>query len=1087
MEERREDSLAADGHVFHQRYNETLARKLPTLVRSTLLPKRNFTRSNPTRFFAALMLHLGKLRMHQKSKQAILHLIAFPILVWGFELMACSQTIPSPNSNRFGETIQPLLREYCQRCHNEDKAKSGIRVDHLTADFPDNQLFAWKDVLKQIVEETMPPEGEKELEIGQRRIIAEAIRKEMEEAMARNQQKNGSIRRLTVSQYRNTLRELLGIEENVSEILPPDGISKDGFANNGQVMGLTPLQLEYYFEIADKALDLCIVDEKAKPIVQNFRVDLGTKINSDPCPDKLILGADSHLLNNEDFAVSELSPLKAFEYSPFRMKTELEFIEGYAGNDTVRSWRKFESIYHSVFACMRGSHGYPKGSAYEIVPSGLLLRPAIPSSEIFGQSSTYGPRANFKVSIRELPDKGNFRVKVKAARFADALLLDDNVATVNEDSDSIVVLPTELNETGEAAIPLPHAGIYQLDLHYGLGKSGSDDRVVEGTYEKPKEPKSETLKVVLNDGSYVRQVLWNRKQANAGKKGDATGLSIAFMQIRLPEGACKMQVKLESKLSIERIVLTKISAESDAGKRFAIYEKRVPWLGVHMGLRRDCGSTLIQVSEPQPVSTDEVKEFVFEGAINNFPSPFVERDNVNYLAGIREIGVRHEYTDGRDMPRLLIQSVEFEGPLLTEWPPISHRRIFIESSNRSNAPLYAQEIFRDFVTRAYRRPATEAEVSMIEKVWKSSYAERNDFQSSIKDALLVVLTSPQFLFLIEKSDTPDPEDLEPYELASKLSYFLWNGPPDARLLDAAKRDRLYQNLDSEIDRMILDPKFRHFLQNFASQWLSLDKFDFLEIDDKKYPRLTRDVRMQLRTEPVHFLHHLIEKNLPLSNIIRSDFILANDIVASYYGLGDKTENGLGFSPLRHGSPNLGGFLAQSSLLAGLSDGRESNPVKRGAWFARKMIAEPPDDPPPNVPDLNKEDHLDLSLRKRIELHRTQDGCAKCHLGIDPWGIPFEGFDASGIWKKEPTETESKLPDGTEIKDFESFRDYLFEKKMERVAFSYLKHVAIYATGRSLSYNEMALLEGEALRLKTGEPRMQDLIRQVIKSELFLKK
>ena len=186
-----------------------------------------------------------------------------------------------------------------------------------------------------------------------------------------------------------------------------------------------------------------------------------------------------------------------------------------------------------------------------------------------------------------------------------------------------------------------------------------------------------------------------------------------------------------------------------------MFEKRSPRLGVHLGLRRDCGSTLSPVGAPQTVASDKLTRFVFEGAIRNFPSPDVEKDNVNYLAGIREIGVRSEYTDGRDMPRLLIRSVEFEGPFYETWPPPSHRNIFIDSARKNDLPVYAREIIRNFATRAYRRPITPRKKPHC---WRSSRnhspAGRN-FQESVKDALQVVLTSPQFLFLIEKSSTPE--------------------------------------------------------------------------------------------------------------------------------------------------------------------------------------------------------------------------------------------------------------------------------------------------------------------------------------------
>ena len=193
---------------------------------------------------------------------------------------------------------------------------------------------------------------------------------------------------------------------------------------------------------------------------------------------------------------------------------------------------------------------------------------------------------------------------------------------------------------------------------------------------------------------------------------------------------------------------------------------------------------------------DKLAKYVFEGT-ENFPAPIVEKDNVNYLAGIHEIAVRSEYTDGRDMPRLLIRSVEFEGPYHEMWPPPSHRNIFVAYERKGDTQAWAKTIVHDFATRAYRRPITTAEESALMAVYAKAEASGRSFRDAVKDTLLVVLTSPQFLFLVETSSGPAPEALDNYELASKLSYFLWNGPPDRKTLQLASSGLLPKQLDTK--------------------------------------------------------------------------------------------------------------------------------------------------------------------------------------------------------------------------------------------------------------------------------------------------
>jgi hypothetical protein len=956
------------------------------------------------------------------------------VVVWSFLLLGkvCAEE-PKPLEKGFDQNVKPFLKKYCIECHNVDKMTSGVRVDHLDAKLEDRHLKLWEHLLKQVRDEEMPPDDSKQPTAAERQRVLEWTEQALKVARSRPTPKNGSVRRLTVAQYRNTLRELLHLEDNLAEALPADAVSRDGFLNNQETLQLSPLLLETYLELADQALSRCLVDPKAKPVIQNFRVNLGAGINTAPIRDRLILGANSELLNPRDFTVEQLQANKPFSFEPFPMRTKFRFIEGYQGNDTVRGWREYDSIYHAVFADMRGNPGYPKGRAYSTVQQGLLLRPAIPNSETFDGGNTYGPRANFKIALRELPSLGRFRITVTAAKYDDGLLLNQGAKPL-ENAESIITRDLK-------SVTIKRPGVYQVDVHA----------------EKPGE-------LMLHLGE--RQFSGSLKQP-------------AFLAVRLPAGPLPLSVK---GVAPERLVFTPLAADHEMAKQFEAFEKRPLHLGVHLGFRRDCGSTLAPVGVPQTVNSSKLTQFHFEGAIDNFPDPNVEKDNVNYLAGVREIGVRSEYTDGRDTPRLLIRSVEFEGPFYDTWPPATHREIF--TGTPAETPAYARHVIRDFATRAFRRPITPEEEKALFQVFEKSLKEGSRFQNAVKDALQVVLVSPQFLFLIENSRTPEPEPLDEHELASKLSYFLWNSPPDATTLKLASTGQLRKNLDAEVDRMIADPRFARFAEEFVPQWLALDKFDVLDPDRKRFPNLTRDTRTQLGQEPIEFLKHLVRNNLTARNLIASDFILANEVVAHYYGL--TSNSGFQFQPLRHGRAHLGGHLTQASILAGLSDGREPNPVKRGAWLARKIVAEPPDDPPPNVPTL-QEDTKSLPLRARLEKHRNQPGCAQCHTKVDPWGVPFEQFDAGGLFKSTKVDARSTLPDKTEIADFAALQKYLANDRLDQVAFSMRKHLTTYATGRNLTYAELEFLRTDTLRLKPQAYPMRDMIHDVVRSKMFLEK
>jgi mono/diheme cytochrome c family protein len=1183
-------------------------------------------------------------------------------------------------NGEFEHVVQPLFKKNCMTCHSSEVGTAGIRVDQLDATLEDRQITTWEAIRSRLKAGTMPPKGLPQPTQTERDAVVAWIGQALEAARVRPAPNNGAVRRLTVAQYRNTLKDLLLIDDDVTAGLPADAVSKEGFLNNKDSMQLSPLLTQAYFEIAADALNRAIVDPSKKPVIQDFRVDLGRGVNPAPLAEEIVLGAGSALLDNADVLVTQPVPAKPFPFEPFAMRTRFRFIEGYRGNDTVRGWRDFDSIYHNVFADMRGTKGYPKGKAYSVVPQGLLLRPAIPSEETFGVAATEGPQANFKISVRQLPDHGRFRVTVTAAKYRDGLMLDPEVKPLPATDGALVIK----DPMTPGVLTIAKAGIYQIDLQTdkpsttadnsklsegltGLWPSaGQGDQAVkmedspvgkaislggdsaglvvprksiptddahnlgegdftvalwmhpaklkrEGVISLGNAERSQGWFLDVADRGVVRfQLATNRPCGDCRSPGNATvstppgairdnawqhiaivmrrgrndariyvngslitkaaagyaefddltadlrigntplapgfdgqladvriyrrplgdseilalvepgkefvkaapaqprqfakaaqdrrpdvtltlgdrefagSLQPAFVAVRLDAGELPYSVKYNGAPDLQRIALTPVSAESGLGKKFVAFEKRSPRLGVQLGLRRDCGSTFAPVGPPRTVANEKFTKYVFEGAIDNFPTPAPDKDIVNYLAGLHEIAVRSEYTDARDMPRLAIRSVEFEGPYYDTWPPESYKNIFVDFDRRNDRQAYGRKIIHEFATKAYRRPVTAMEEAALTGVFEKSLSDGRSFTDSVKDALTVAMTSPQFLFLIENSRSPAPEPLDSWELASKLSYFLWNEPPDRKLLQMAAAGTLRSQLDAEVDRMVADPRFTQFATEFTSQWLSLDKFQVLESDMKRYPKLTRDTRAQLKQEPIEFVQYLIRNNLPAKNLISSPFIVANETVATYYDLGDKAESGFQFVPIKTERDDLGGLLTQAAIMAGLSDGRESNPVKRGAWVARKIIAEPPNDPPPNVPAL-KEATKEMTLKERLEQHHSIPACAQCHLKIDPWGVALEQYDAGGRFKPKPVDASSTLPDGTNVSGIDGLRKYLSEDRMDQVAFSVLKHLETYAAGRSLTYNELSFLKQDELRLKAGGYRMRDMVRYVVNSKVFLEK
>ncbi|NQZ58057.1 MAG: DUF1592 domain-containing protein [Lentisphaeraceae bacterium] len=918
--------------------------------------------------------------------------------------------------------ILPLLTKYCIDCHGEKKAKGKIRIDVLDHKFKEKTLFTW-DKMHHVLDTDdddfrMPPEVEKQPSRSDKKLLLKWIAANIRAAKKRNAELNGSVRRLTKEQYGNSLKDLLGLQEDFTRILPADAVSKNGFST-GDVMQVSPSQMEKYFSIARKALDAVIVDENSKPKVQNFRMNLGSAINPEKFTERLILGEANHLIPVKDFTIDELSPKKPFVYLPQPFQKKLTFVS-YPGG--VRRENTVNSIYHSVFACLRGKKGYLNDlDAEAMIPSGLLLRPSM----LHLGTTTFGPTPNFKVALRQLPSHGNFRIKVKASKFDDVLLLTKDHPLYNGKK-----APSKKHTVQKEnnSISVPETGVYQLDLEYqclkdktnielnidkkslplslastienfvdsvhikgspelvdniiiqnqkngqiinlaeiqvfskgrnimsaakitssSIEKNHSHEELRDGnkkTYFQTKFNNRPWIKLSFNkpvkiDSMRITNIPERKLQArifkinvifNKAKKKIYENpikplyrfTKKAFCLVHLKRGKHKLLVNSGQDSSIRKVFLSKLHAKSPLVAKYTKFKKRNPSLGVHIGFRRDCGSTYAQVNEAQKVSSTKPRHYYFKGAINNYPRTVATKISQNYIAGIREIAVRNEFLDGRDAPRLLIHSVEFEGPYYESWPPKAHKNIFIASKNKANKQKYAAQIIKNFIGKAFRRAPTEKEFKRIFAIWKDSFRQSRHFNKSIKNALAVVLCSPQFLLLSEKSYSPKAENLSEYELASKLSYFLWNRGPDKRLLDLAKNANLKSSINEEIDRMLKSKNSKNFITNFVYRWLDLEKALSVEINQKLYPSLTKYVKTNLINEPIEFIGFLIDRNLPLRNIIDSKFILANDVVAAHYKIKGH-DSGLTFKAIKV-PENRGGLLSQAAILAGLSDGRESNPV-----------------------------------------------------------------------------------------------------------------------------------------------------------------
>jgi len=444
---------------------------------------------------------------------------------------------------------------------------------------------------------------------------------------------------------------------------------------------------------------------------------------------------------------------------------------------------------------------------------------------------------------------------------------------------------------------------------------------------------------------------------------------------------------------------------------------------------------------------------------------------------------------------LQVEFIEVKGPYSDEVPPLHamHRRIFFRQPSAGTTNRVAREIVQRFTDRAFRRPATTAEIDRLMTLFARAQSAGEGFEGSVKQVLTAVLVSPQFLYRGEPQADPDDPGaihrVSEHALASRLSYFLWSTMPDEELFTLARKGRLRRNLGSQVRRMLADPRSRALVDNFAGQWLQLRTLDIVAPDDRLFPDFDPPLRAALRAETEAFFEHILRKDRPITEFLTADYTFANDRLARHYGLRDLPAplGASSFEKVSLAGTGRRGVLTHGSVLTLTSNPNRTSPVKRGKWILENILASPPPPPPPGVPALeSKETHG--TLRQRMDAHRDNPMCASCHAKMDPLGFAFEHFDAVGRYREQdgdaPVETRGELVSGERFSDHQELSRVLSEARQADFIRCLSEKVLTYALGRGLEYYDRPALAAIEARVRQRGLRFSALIEAVVDSVPF---
>lgn len=444
---------------------------------------------------------------------------------------------------------------------------------------------------------------------------------------------------------------------------------------------------------------------------------------------------------------------------------------------------------------------------------------------------------------------------------------------------------------------------------------------------------------------------------------------------------------------------------------------------------------------------------------------------------------------------VLLDWIEWEGPIESETELAT--REGLQPPDDATLDVIGEYLQR-FAERAWRRPVARTELSHYLRAYEDERAAGENVFAAFQVALLGVLTSRNFTYLVE-GDTEPREYLNDWELASRISYFLWSSMPDQPLLEAARSGRLTaDSLPTEVDRMLGDNKVNRFIEDFPRQWLQLHRLGMFPPDAKLYPQYDVWLEASMHEEVVRYFREVFAENLSIDAFIKSNWTMANPRLCDFYGLPEPATSGFQRVSLRP-EDHRGGLLTMGAILGLTSDGTRHRPVHRGVWVSEAIFGRTPPPPPANVDPIepNPPDSPKATIRQKIEAHARNANCAACHRNIDPLGLAFDQFDAIGQWRTHervekgtgddpPVDPSGTMPDGRKFTNEEEFKELLLEDR-DNFLLAIVEQLCTYGLRRVLTVDDREDIQAIMREAKQKDYRLQEIVRCVALSDLMKKR
>jgi mono/diheme cytochrome c family protein len=901
----------------------------------------------------------------------------------------------------FTKQVRPQLQKYCFECHGDGSSAGELDMDELQSGAVAAARPTWLKMIRHVRSQVMPPpEAELQPTQAQRDELVSLLQRQLFDPSKPDPGRT-TLRRLNRTEYRNSIRDLLGVSFDPTLDFPQDDTGY-GFDNIADVLTLPPMLMEKYLHAAEKILDEAVPTDEVERVERHVDATEATTTFRDRAAHTNAEGWVSLSSNQEDalsfFTDSTVHGeyvVRVLAYAKYPDKPPIGFTE----HPPLRlSVILGDTVARELDVHTNGGDPKWHEARVSIPPGRQLVRVAL--------RRTRGPREDRSVS------DGRLGVEQPGEAFV------KEIALIGPVSGAVRRIgPDRMQLSGTAA-----------RSDYGVNLHKTDERAT-ATIDVPA------------DGKYVLRAL-----ASADYAGDEPA---------------RMEFSLDD-------------------KALATFDVTAPAALMSVGAAKD----LSQRARRAVPRVYDVTKTLKAGQ---------HKLTARYLNNLKQDDAPDPNYRDRNIHLGYFEYVELSAPVLS--PPMTEpmRRLFAKHGAMKNAgDAQARAVLADFARRAWRRPPGDADVDRLMKLYALARTNGEHFSGSVKHAMKAVLVSPHFLFrgvdALAARDSDQPQPISEFELASRLSYFLWSTTPDEELLSLAERSELRKNLDGQVKRMLASEKSREFVDNFAGQWLQFRNLDAAHPDEKKFEKQYDDrLRDAMKRETQLFFQSILKNDASLLDVLVGDYTFLNERLAKHYGIDGVTGEQFRRVSLK-GTPRRG-VLTQGSVLTLTSNPTRTSPVKRGKYVLQNLLGVEPPPPPPNVPPLVAEGkELTGTLRQRLEKHREDPMCSSCHAPMDPIGFGLENFDAIGRWRdkdgKLDIDSSSEFVSGDKFSGAKELTALLAKTRQNDFYRSVAENALTFALGRGVEPFDQPAVDKIVDELKKNDGKVSTLISGVIDSTPF---